>query len=86
MNLFSAFKYIQEALAVCVYGDEIYVSEGTYFPDANDLNLDGTNDRIATFNLANGVKLLGGFPSTGDRSQQNPKLNKTIHKKLRHLF
>jgi gliding motility-associated-like protein len=63
----AAFTSLQDALdfhaSSCGPVNEIWVAEGTYFPD------DGVsytpNDRNASFSLPDGVKLLGGFPSGG---------------------
>ena len=63
-----AYKYLRDALA---YADsnpdvnEIWVAEGTYNPDTNTANPDGSGDREATFQLLNGVALHGGFPTGG---------------------
>jgi len=54
-----AYRYLQDALAVAQSGDEIRVAQGIYMPDQ------GTNvtrgDRSATFTLASGVALYGGY-------------------------
>ncbi len=54
-----AFKDLQQALASAVSGDKIWVAEGTYKPTT------GT-DRNVSFNMKNGVEILGGFPNTGN--------------------
>ncbi len=61
----TAYKYLQDAMAASLYGDEVWVAEGTYTPDANSLIPDGSGDRAATFRLKNGIALYGGFPSGG---------------------
>jgi hypothetical protein len=58
-----AFTDLQAALAVAQYGDEVWVAEGTYLPTP------GT-DRHRSFDLKNGVRLLGGFGGTEDSAQQ----------------
>ena len=55
----SAHKYLQDALAVAEYGDEIWVAEGTYKPDQGAGKTAG--DRDASFRLVNGVAMFGGF-------------------------
>ncbi len=60
-----AFTDLQSALNVAVYGDEIWVAEGTYIPtvdpngDPNPVWL-----RYRTFFLRSGIKLYGGFAGT----------------------
>jgi hypothetical protein len=54
-----AFKHLQDALAVVVAGDEIRVAQGQYRPDQGLWRQPG--DREATFQLINGVTVLGGF-------------------------
>ena len=51
-----AFTDMQDALALVINGDEIWVAQGTYTPG---------NDRSATYQLLNGVALYGGFPTGG---------------------
>jgi hypothetical protein len=73
----NAFNNLQDALAVAVAGVEIWVAQGTYYPDIST----GPNpqDETSTFTLINGVSLYGGF--AGDEtelSQRNPKDNITI--------
>ena len=61
----SAHKYLQEALAVARNDDEIRVAEGTYRPDENNGNPNGTSDREATFQLIDDVALMGGYAGFG---------------------
>ncbi|MFO0829886.1 MAG: right-handed parallel beta-helix repeat-containing protein [Phycisphaerales bacterium] len=49
-----AYKSLQTAISEAVAGDEIWVAAGTYKPTS-------TTDRSATFQLKNGVRMLGGF-------------------------
>lgn len=44
--------------------DEIWVAAGTYYPDENCANPGGTGDWNATFNMIDGVAILGGFNGT----------------------
>jgi hypothetical protein len=67
----NAFANLNTALKQAVYGDEIWVAEGTY--NAYEPNI------TASFVLKSGVKLYGGF--SGDEvhpSQRDWILNKTI--------
>ena len=41
------------------------MAQGTYKPDANSVDPNGSGDRDATFMLINGVGFYGGFPSGG---------------------
>ena len=63
-----AYRFIQDALAQAA-GDpavtEVRVAEGTYRPDQNEANPDGTESRAATFQLLNGVTLAGGYAGLG---------------------
>jgi hypothetical protein len=54
----TAFTDLQQALAAATAGDEIHVADGTYKPGANA-------DKNATFQLLNGVALLGGYAGDG---------------------
>ncbi len=61
-----AYKYLQDALAVAQYGDEVRVAEGIYTPDSNSAEPNGTDDRDATFQLINGVAVCGGYAGFGE--------------------
>ena len=50
----NAFTDLQEAMEISVYGQEVWVARGTYYPTANQ-------ERAIYFQLKNGVKLIGGF-------------------------
>ena len=72
-----AFTFLQDALAVAVAGDSVFVAKGTYYPD------DGANtvfgDREETFTLLGQVTLYGGFAGTEtDPNQRDADLNATI--------
>ncbi len=58
----TAYPTLQDALAVAVSGDEIWIAEGVYYPDegAGQTN----NNRDATFSPGSGVALYGGFAAT----------------------
>jgi parallel beta-helix repeat protein len=61
----NAFKTLQKALQFACSGDQVWVAQGTYYPDegAGYTN----NDRSVSFNLKEGVKIYGGF--SGNETQ-----------------
>jgi predicted outer membrane repeat protein len=72
----AAYRYLQDALAQTVAGDEVWVAGGTYYPDDGGIVTKG--DRTASFTLKEGVKLYGGF--AGNESgvtQRNSSLHTT---------
>jgi parallel beta-helix repeat protein/predicted outer membrane repeat protein len=69
-----AFTDLQDALHCASGSGEIWVAEGTYKPT-------GTTDREATFQLASGVAIYGGFDGTeSSRGERNadPATNNTV--------
>ncbi|MHC4619844.1 MAG: right-handed parallel beta-helix repeat-containing protein [Planctomycetota bacterium] len=75
-----ACNHLQDAL---VYADsipaEIWVAEGTYRPDSNSTDPNGSGDRQATFEIVSGVALYGGFPAGGGPwESREPNFHKTI--------
>ena len=60
----NAIGDLQEALKLAVHGDEIWVAKGTYFP--TDCKTCNQFERVKSFNIPNGVKVIGGF--AGDES------------------
>ncbi len=67
----NAFTDLQAALSA-TSGGEIWVSEGTYHPGP-------AGDQYATFQLATGVELLGGFAGgETNRSQRDAAVNATV--------
>jgi hypothetical protein len=70
-----AYNYLQDALAQAQYYDEIFVAEGTYYPDPNGL----ANPKKASLQMKNGVAIFGGFPTGGsDFENRDPNLYETI--------
>lgn len=68
----TAFRDLQDAIAIAESGDTIVVAQGTYFP-TNDTN------REKRFLLKNGVVILGGFNATECLvAQRDPVLYETI--------
>ena len=55
----AAYQTLTKALQSAASGDQIWVAAGTYKPTT------GT-DRTISFNMKNGVAILGGFPATGN--------------------
>jgi hypothetical protein len=56
----TAFTYLQDALAdanTSAKPVEIHVAQGTYTPDSNSANPNGSGDRYVAFQLINGVAL-----------------------------
>jgi hypothetical protein len=65
---------LQAALTGAVSGDEIWVAAGMHKPTTAE-----GNQRLATFQLKNGVALYGGFAGTEmARSERNPAVNVTV--------
>ncbi|MCH7632145.1 MAG: right-handed parallel beta-helix repeat-containing protein, partial [Planctomycetes bacterium] len=68
-----AFDDLQDALAISVECDEIWVAAGTYTPDR------GTGDRTLSFDIPSGVALYGGFAGWEmQRPQRNWDKNASI--------
>ena len=73
----NAFIRLQDALYKAQAKEEIHVAQGTYLPDLGGWVQRG--DRMATFQLKNGVAVYGGFPTAGGPwEQRNPHLYTTI--------
>gem|GEM_PF-5415858 len=67
----TAFKYLQDALTFANSNnsvEEIWVAKGVYFPDDDEAGNVTDNDPTETFQLINGVKILGGFNGTESSS------------------
>ena len=61
-NWVDAYNLLQDALEDAVSGDEIWVARGTYYPT---LEVGATGTRYRTFQMKNGVEIIGGFPDSG---------------------
>ncbi len=77
MSWTSAYTNLQDALAVAVAGDEIWVAEGVYYPDEGRGQ---TNNVVtASFALKDWVEIYGGFAGTEtQRRQRQPRVNVTV--------
>lgn len=65
-----AFSHPQEALAIAVAGDEIWIAAGSYAPGV---------DRNAAFIIPSGVRVYGGFHGTEKSfEERNWQVNQTI--------
>jgi hypothetical protein len=75
----NAYNYLQDALSD-PNAWVIWVAGGTYYPDSNSAEPNGSGDRHASFALRNGVSLYGGYAGHGspDPNARNIKLYKTI--------
>ncbi len=80
----TAYRFLQDALASAADPangvTEIRVGQGIYQPDRDEVNPDGTGEREATFQLANGVALMGGYAGIGadDPNERDVELYETI--------
>jgi len=78
----TAYRYLQDALAAAdgFTNDQIWVKGSeTYYPDENCANPGGTGDWNATFNMIDGVAILGGFDGTETvATDRDPVANETI--------
>lgn len=73
----NAYTSLQDALSAAVSGNEIWVADGTYYPDEGTGQTD--NARTATFQLKNGVAIYGGFASGETNvAERNWTTNPTI--------
>ena len=63
----TAYRFLQDALTDASGGgiSEVHVAQGVYKPDRDEANPDGTGDRETTFQLINGVALMGGYAGIG---------------------
>ena len=71
-----AYSDLQDALEDAEYGDQIWVSEGTYIPTQN---VNDTLARYEAFELKSGVAIYGGFSGVETLfSQRDHENNETI--------
>ncbi|MHC4735726.1 MAG: right-handed parallel beta-helix repeat-containing protein [Planctomycetota bacterium] len=64
-----AYNYLQDALIEAdsaLKPVEIRVAEGIYTPDSSSADPNGSGDRMATFQLIDGVTLKGGYAGFGE--------------------
>ncbi|MCK4886132.1 MAG: right-handed parallel beta-helix repeat-containing protein [Planctomycetes bacterium] len=68
-----AYNYLRDALDDnrLTAGDWIFVSEGTYCPDANATDPNGDNDPDKRFDLVDGVYVFGGFTESAGLHSRN---------------
>ena len=66
----NAFTQLNTALEAATSGDQIWVAAGTYYPTTG-------SDRNISFEIPNGVSVIGGFPNTGNPTVPNPSANLT---------
>jgi len=79
----NAYNFLQDALADAESsGDvnEIRVAQGIYRPDETSTDPNGSGDREATFQLTNGVALMGGYAGFGeaDPNEKDVELYETV--------
>lgn len=75
-----AYRYLQDGLAAAQAGDEIVVAHGSYWPDQNMGDPNGSNDQYATFELKNDVIIKGSYAGSGkpDPNARDFELYKSI--------
>jgi hypothetical protein len=61
MSWDTAFKYVQDALAVVGVGNEIHIAGGAYRPDQSETGVVTPGDRHASFHLVSGLAIYGGY-------------------------
>jgi len=73
----NAYVHMQDALLNAEDGDEVWVAEGTYYPDQGEGQTE--DDRNASFVLVSGVGVYGGFEGNEtSQDEANPQENETI--------
>ncbi len=64
----TAYRFLQDALAEATSDgniNAIHVAQGVYWPDRDEISPAGTGDRTATFQLLDGLAILGGYAGIG---------------------
>ena len=77
----NAYNYLQDALDTAQNCDcnEVRVAQGIYEPDRKFIRPNGTENRMATFQLVNGATIYGGFPAGGgELEDRKPVVYETI--------
>ena len=80
----ASYRFLQDALASAADSGgavtAIRVGQGIYTPDRDEANPDGTGDREETFQLINGLALMGGYAGLGaaDPDERDIELYETI--------
>jgi phosphotriesterase-related protein len=81
----SAYRYLQDGLAAAnTPGStrplEIRLAQGVYRPDRTGIHPQGSRDRTATFELSDGLSLMGGYAGLGapDPNSREPATYPTI--------
>lgn len=76
----TAYRHLQDALAVASLGDEIRVAQGVYRPDDSEGGVVVSGDRAARFQLILGTSLRGGYAGigAGDPDARDPNTFITV--------
>ncbi len=75
----NAYKYLQDALAASMSGDQLWVTQGTYKPDCSTSQPTGSGNPAASFKFKKGIALYGGFAGAEtDITQREENVNRTI--------
>lgn len=77
----TAYKYLQDALAVAAVGDEIHVAGGLYKPDLDEAGIVTPGERDETFQLISGVGLYSGYAglaNPGDPDERDIAMYETL--------
>ena len=61
----SAMAHLQDALHLATAGDEIHIAGGIYTPDQDEAGHVSPRGRTATFQLVDGVAIIGGYAGPG---------------------
>ncbi len=61
----NAFKELSDALNICQHHDQIWIAEGTYYPQQDSSgNINPTSNRTKTFFINKDIAIYGGFNGT----------------------